>query len=41
MNYCITTAEAKEKVNIEDVIRTSVQIGWASNRNYDANPDIY
>jgi hypothetical protein len=33
--------EEPGKVTIEDVIRTSVQLGWASKRNYDANPEIY
>ena len=33
--------EEPGKVTIEDVIRTSVQLGWASKRNYDAHPEIY
>ena len=33
--------EEPGKVTIEDVIRTSVQLGLASKRNYDAHPEIY
>lgn len=33
--------EEPGKVTIEDVIRTSVQLGWASKGNYDAHPEIY